>query len=265
MPGLKYYSWARFIEDFNESTELRRLGCSVFDVRHGQSDNAVPMPNVTVKFFGPTRDLSGCPSMTIDLAEGDTLGILAGKLAREVPALADQTGLRLAVNRAYVPLNRVLNAGDEVAVIPPVSGGSGGAGVALTRERIDIDDIMQRLRTPAGGAIATFVGMVRSEQKGALPLRALEYHAYEEMALSLMQEIRDRGIERFTLLDAVLMHRLGRVDLTEASIVVACVSAHRGEAFEACRWMVDTVKTDVPIWKKDVWADESSGWTLAAT
>jgi molybdopterin synthase catalytic subunit/molybdopterin converting factor small subunit len=221
------------------------------------------MPSVIVKFFGPARDLAGCVSMNLDIVAGDTLGVLAGKLAGAVPALADTTGLRLAVNRAYVPLNHVLGPGDEIAVIPPVSGGSDGPVIALTRERIAVEEIITRLQIPEGGAIATFVGMVRSEKKDTVPLAALEYHAYEEMALSQMHDIRERGIQKFGLLDAVLVHRLGRVGLTKASIVVACVSAHRGAAFDACRWIVDAIKTDVPIWKKDIWADESSGWTHA--
>lgn len=132
--------------------------------------------------------------------------------------------------------------------------------VFLTRERLDVVALTAELRRDDAGAVLTFVGTVRAEAQSGQQLVALDYEAYEEMALSQMQAIRQRAIDKLGVLDAVIAHRLGRMKPCEASIVVAVLSAHRAEAFEACRWIVDQIKADVPIWKKDVWSDGSTGW-----
>jgi molybdopterin synthase catalytic subunit len=131
--------------------------------------------------------------------------------------------------------------------------------IILTRDPLDAD-IASTLKRYDAGAVATFAGTVRAEDACNRQLLALDYEAYEEMAVTRLIDIRKRAIEKFTLLDAIIAHRLGRVKLGEASIFVAVVSAHRVEAFDACRWIVDQVKTDVPIWKKDVWSDGSTTW-----
>lgn len=218
------------------------------------------MPRITVAFFGPARDLAGTSSISIDVAKGETVGGLAARLSDEHPRLGAALGIRLAVNRAYVPLNRVLADGDEIAVIPPVSGGAPRQHVRLTREPIDVDAVVREIQTQDAGAVVTFTGVVRAETRDGRALAALAYHAYEEMAREQMQAVRRRAIETFDLSDAVVVHRLGTLDLGAASVVIVAVSAHREAAFDACRWIIDAVKTDVPIWKKDIWADGTQTW-----
>ena len=218
------------------------------------------MVEIVVKFFGPAREMAGVGEVSLEVKEGETLGGLAGVLAERYPALGSALGLRLAVNRAYVALDRVLCAGDEVAVIPPVSGGAGLPRVRLTREAIDAGEIASELHDDGVGAVASFVGTVRSEEAGGRTLGGLEYHAYEAMAMEQMAAIRDRAMAKFDIRDAAIVHRLGRLNLGEASVVVVAVAAHRTAAFDACRWMIDAVKIDVPIWKKDLWADGSVSW-----
>src|SRR5262245_4539723 len=205
------------------------------------------MASITVKFFGPARSIAGTDSISLDIAQEETVGQVAGRLAERYPRLGEALGVRLAVNRTYVALSRTLADGDEVAVIPPVSGGSPTAMVSITHDVIDVAELSEVLQQHASGAVVTFVGTVRAESADGKELTALDYAAYEEMALGQMREIRTRAIAQFDILDAALVHRVGRLGLGEASIAVAVVSAHRTDAFEACRWIVDRVKMDVPI------------------
>jgi molybdopterin synthase catalytic subunit len=223
------------------------------------------MARITVRFFGPARDLADRDAQVMELEGGLTVGQLAGRIAEAHPKLGAALGVRLAVNRAFVPMNHPLTDGDEIAVIPPVSGGMDDPPVTLTREPIDA--VALSPADPASGAVVTFQGTVRAESKRegeapAEPLRlvALEYEAYDDMAIAQMRAIRARAIDKFGVTGVVVTHRLGRIPLGEASIAVVVTSAHRAEAFDACRWIVDAVKTDVPIWKKNVWTDGTSQW-----
>jgi molybdopterin synthase catalytic subunit len=218
------------------------------------------MPTITVKFFGPARTIAGEAAIQFDIADGETVGAVAGRLAQRYPRLGETLGVRLAVNRAYVPLNQPLAQGDEIAVIPPVSGGAPEFTVALTRDPIDIAALERNLQSHAAGAIVTFAGTVRADRAEGKSLLALDYEAYEEMAVEQMAAIREKSLAQFGILSASVVHRLGRLQLGEASIAVVVASAHRAEAFDACRWIVDRVKADVPIWKKDVWSDGSESW-----
>ena len=132
--------------------------------------------------------------------------------------------------------------------------------VALVREPIEVDPIVRDMHDDRAGAVAAFTGTVRRETRGDQVLAALEYHAYEDMALEQMDVIRRRALDDFDILDAAMIHRLGRLELGVASIAIVVVSAHRAPAFDACRWILDAVKADAPIWKKDVWADGSMTW-----
>ncbi len=132
--------------------------------------------------------------------------------------------------------------------------------VALIREPIEVDPIVRDMHDDRAGAVAVFTGTVRRETRGDQVLAALEYHAYEDMALEQMDVIRRRALDDFDILDAAVIHRLGRLELGVASIAIVVVSAHRAPAFDACRWILDAVKADAPIWKKDVWADGSLTW-----
>lgn len=132
--------------------------------------------------------------------------------------------------------------------------------VILTRQTLNPDRLATGLQRDDAGAVVNFSGTVRADSQGDRRLIALEYEAYEEMAMEQMKLIRQRAIENLKALDVVIAHRLGRLTLGEVSIFVAVFAAHRAEGFEACRWIVDQIKTDAPIWKKDVWSDGTTAW-----
>ncbi len=132
--------------------------------------------------------------------------------------------------------------------------------VALVREPIEVGALIRDMHDERAGAVATFTGTVRRETRGDQALAALEYHAYEDMALEQMDAIRRRALDDFDILDSAMINRLGRLELGVASIAIVVVSARRAPAFDACRWILDAVKADAPIWKKDVWADGSLTW-----
>src|SRR5262249_23586073 len=126
---------------------------------------------------------------------------------------------------------------------------------------IDVAPMVTALRRRDAGAVAAFEGTVRSEcTSDGRELAALDYSAYEEMALEQMQALRERALRAFEILDAAIVHRLGRMELGDTSVAMGVVAAHRAAAMDACRWLIDTLKQDVPIWKKDVWADGSESW-----
>lgn len=218
------------------------------------------MPKINVRFFGPALDLVGKSSLTMEIEEGATVGVVAERLSETYPRLGEALGVLLAVNRSYVPMDHVLSDGDEIAVIPPVSGGAPKPLASLTREPIDVNAVVDDVRTEAAGAVVVFSGTVRAEEREGSALQALEYHAYEEMAADQIEAVRRRALATFEIVEAAIVHRLGRLSLGETSILIVVASAHREAAFDACRWIIDTVKTEVPIWKKDHWADGSQDW-----
>jgi molybdopterin synthase catalytic subunit len=132
--------------------------------------------------------------------------------------------------------------------------------IILTRDPLDADLFKESLKRYDAGALVVFAGSVRAEDACSRQLLALDYAAYQEMAIEQMTALRQKAIDRFGVLDVCIAHRLGRLKLSEVSIVVAVAAAHRLAAFDACRWIVDQVKTDVPIWKKDIWSDGREEW-----
>lgn len=180
------------------------------------------------------------------LAEAGTLGEQAARSAA------------VAVNQEYANRRHILADGDEVAILPPVSGGTdevqAAVGIALVREPIDTDGVQRNLRAGADGAVCTFDGIVRDNTRGR-PTLHLDYEAYEEMARKQMATLRAQAMERFKVRDVAIVHRLGRLFVGETSVLIVVASAHRGAAFDACRWLIDTLKTTVPIWKKEQFAD----------
>jgi molybdopterin synthase catalytic subunit len=154
-----------------------------------------------------------------------------------------------------------LQDGDEVGLLPPVSGGSADDGeVRITREPIDSEAVVRRLKHSADGAAVVFDGVVRDNTRGRRTLY-LEYEAYEAMALKQMQALVAEAPARFGVRGISIIHRLGRLEIGETSVLIVVGSAHRAAAFEACRWIIDRLKKTVPIWKKEyfedgaVWAD----------
>jgi molybdopterin synthase catalytic subunit len=154
-----------------------------------------------------------------------------------------------------------LSANDEIALLPPVSGGaSRSEHAAIVRTPIDPQGVLDKIKQPEDGAAAVFEGVVRNNTRGRKTLY-LDYEAYEEMALKQMEELAAQALGQFRVRDVAIVHRLGRLEIGETSVLIAVASAHRGAAFDACRWLIDTLKRTVPIWKKEhfvdgaVWAD----------
>ena len=197
---------------------------------------------VTVRLFAMLRERAGAPEVTLDLPEGarvsDALDSLAG-LAEGIP-------LVMAVNREYADAGRVLDPGDELALIPPVSGGAVATPWARVRsEPLSLDALAARVRDPRAGAVVTFSGVTREVER-------LEYEAYAEMAEERMAEIAAQAVERHGLCAAAVEHRVGDVPLSEPSVIVAASAPHRGEAFAGAREIIDRVKAEAPIWKKEI-------------
>ena len=198
---------------------------------------------ISVRVFAGLRERAGWSQRMVDLAEPATV-------ADVWPALGlgdEPPGMAYAVNRDYADRARVLAAGDEVAVIPPVSGGA----FAVRREPLDLQAVVDQVASPAAGAIATFVGTTREHSRGRT-VTHLEYDAYPEMAEREMARIADQVRARHEVLDVAIAHRIGHVPLGEASVVIAVSAAHRGAAMDACREAIDTLKQTVPVWKKEV-------------
>ena len=224
-------------------------------------------------FFGILKDIVGRSADSIDLPEGasvqDVIAHYESKILRLKESLPS---LAVAVNQQYAGLDAKLKADDEVALLPPVSGGApDGAGgtpprqpsgryALIVREAIDTPGTLARLKRGEDGAALVFEGVVRNQTRGRRTLY-LDYEAYEEMAPAQMESLAEQALKQFQIRDVALVHRLGRIDIGETSVLIAVASAHRAAAFDACRWLIDTLKRTVPIWKKEyfedgaVWAD----------
>jgi MoaE-MoaD fusion protein len=223
-----------------------------------------------VLFFGVLKDLVGRSAETIDLPEGARVRDLIFYYARSAPRFeAMVPALAIAVNREYSGADRALREGDEVGLLPPVSGGSvedgevpggGREEVRIVCEPIDAEAVVRRLKRPEDGAAVIFDGVVRDNTRGRRTLY-LDYEAYEAMALQQMESLAAEARSRFGVRGASIVHRLGRLQIGETSVLIVVAAAHRGAAFDACRWIIDTLKKTVPIWKKEyfedgaVWAD----------
>lgn len=201
--------------------------------------------------FGPLKGVFGGER---ELAAGTTVGDLVVLLRGE--SLIAETMLcnaAVAVNHAYAAKADVLRDGDEVAILPPVSGGS-DALVRLQRDVIDVPAVVDEVRNGADGAMVTFDGVVRNNTRGRVTLH-LDYESYEEMALAQMKSLREEALEKFAVREVAIVHRLGRLVVGETSVLIVVASAHRAAAFEACRHVIDTLKKTVPIWKREQFAD----------
>jgi molybdopterin synthase catalytic subunit len=227
---------------------------------------------VRVLYLGMLREIAGCEREVVELGDAATAGELYAQLQQRIPKLQDFRGaIALAVNYEYSDGKTVLKDNDEVALIPPVSGGSGAEDdeplLPLTSEHamlvstsIDPEPLLEQLKQPEDGAVATFDGIVRNNSRGRQTLY-LDYSGYEPMALRKMEQLATDALSRFAIRDVRIVHRLGRLQIGESSVYIAVSSAHRAAAFDACRWLIDMLKTTVPIWKKEhfedgaVWAD----------
>jgi MoaE-MoaD fusion protein len=219
---------------------------------------------VRVLPFGILKDWLG--ASTLELPEGATVAVLLDQLAAGRAAVPPSTwgSLAVSVNHEYAQPAHVLREGDEVGLLPPVSGGSVGeeqtGSVAIIREVIEADKLVAAAKHGSDGAVVVFDGIVRDNTRGRQTLH-LDYEAYEEMALKQMHELAAEARKRFSVRHVSLVHRLGRLLVGETSVLIVVASAHRAQAYEASRWLIDTLKKTVPIWKKEtfvdgaVWAD----------
>ncbi|HKD04077.1 MAG TPA: molybdenum cofactor biosynthesis protein MoaE [Terriglobales bacterium] len=208
---------------------------------------------VRVLFFGMLKDWMGRTSDSLSLPDNARLGDVVAHYAALVPRIRDlAASIAMSVNQEYAPLDQQLHPGDEVALLPPVSGGSGRA--SIVREVIDSQVILQRIKRPEDGAVVMFDGVVRNHTRGRRTLY-LDYEAYDAMALKKMEGLAEQAIAQFGVREVQIVHRLGRLEIGATSVLIVVASAHRAAAFEACRWLIDTLKRTVPIWKKESFAD----------
>ncbi len=197
---------------------------------------------MTIRLFAGLRERAGVGERELELAEGSRVGDVwaALDLGDEPP------GLLYAANQAYVPRERELAEGDEVAVIPPVSGGA----FRLTEEPIDVGAVVAEAADEGAGAVATFLGTVRNRSRDRDVLH-LEYEVYEGMAEKVMAEIADSLRAKYDLCAVAITHRVGRVAVGETSVAIAVSAPHREAALAACKEAIDTLKAAVPLWKKE--------------
>ncbi len=199
---------------------------------------------VSIRLFAGLRERAGTGARTLALPDGATLGDVWSALA-----LGDEPdGLLYAVNKRYANSATALAEGDEVALIPPVSGGD----FRVTAEPLSLDAVVREVQSDEAGAVATFLGTVRSRSRDRAVLY-LEYEAYEGMAEQSMADLARELSERHELLAVAIHHRVGRVEIGEPSVAIAVSSPHRAAALAACKEAIDTLKGTVPLWKKEVY------------
>jgi MoaE-MoaD fusion protein len=224
------------------------------------------MMQIRVLFFGVLKDLVGRSTDLVDLPEGSRVEDVLSHYLRQAPRLQSMLPvLALSVNQEYSRSDRALAAGDEVALLPPVSGGAPASvsprgEIRIVREPIATQTVLSALKRPEDGAAVVFEGVVRNQTRGRRTLY-LDYEAYEAMAFEQMKGLAEQARDCFGVGGVSILHRLGRLEIGETSVLIVVASAHRGAAFDACRWIIDTLKKTVPIWKKEyfedgaVWAD----------
>ncbi len=210
---------------------------------------------VNVLFFGVTHDLTGMAQEHVDLPAGESLAGLRRRYETRFPNLLSVSGsLLLAVNQEIAKGSTLLREGDEVAFMPPVSGGVNGDVYRITRDPICTAELAGQLRAPQDGAVVVFEGIVRNHSRGRATLY-LEYEGYEPMAIRKMEELGQEARQRFAMDSIAIIHRLGRLEIGETSVAIAVTAEHRRAAFEACQFAIDRLKQIVPIWKKEYFAD----------
>ncbi len=230
--------------------------------------------HVKVISFGMLKDWLGSEAAQVELEEGATIADLIERLvsdpSRGARLSLQLSGIAVGVNAEYATATHVLHDGDEVALLPPVSGGaartgtarpasvsddgSGESNISLTCDCIDSEKLIGEVKSGEDGAVVIFDGIVRNNSRGRATL-CLDYEAYQEMALAQMRELATTARQRFGVRHVTMVHRLGRLEIGETSVLIMVASAHRAQAFDACRWLIDTLKQTVPIWKKETFAD----------
>ena len=230
---------------------------------------------VRVVYLGILKDLASKGSESLEVADGARVSDLWAQLVEKYPKFSGfANSAAVAVNQEYAPPATELKDGAEVALLPPVSGGvAEGESPArlplvslhcrIQQERIDVAGVSEGIRRGEDGAVSVFEGIVRDNTRGRRTLY-LNYEAYEAMAIHQLESLAAQALANYKVRDVAIIHRLGRLEIGETSVLIAVASAHRGAAFDACRWIIDTLKKTVPIYKKEffedgaVWADGES-------
>jgi molybdopterin synthase catalytic subunit len=227
---------------------------------------------VRVLPFGVLKESLGRDTFTVELEGDSTVADLLRQVGVSSPA-AQLRGIAVSVNAEYASPSHVLCDDDEVGLLPPVSGGASSSAdrmdksaneqavvTVLTREPIEAAQLVSAAKQGEDGAVVVFDGIVRNHSRGRQTLY-LDYEAYEEMAAKQMGELAQAARHQFNVRHVTIMHRLGRLQVGETSVLIVVASPHRAQAYEASRWLIDTLKKTVPIWKKEtfvdgaVWAD----------
>jgi molybdopterin converting factor subunit 1 len=211
--------------------------------------------NITILLFGQARETVGAATLELEVAPSTTVASAFARLVADHPKLARmERSLLFAVNEEYAGREQALKDGDQLAVLPPVSGGADEDVVEITRAPIDIPGLRARLLAGESGAVVIFDGVARDNTKGRRT-RFLEYEGYDAMALKTMAEIVSEVREKWPINRVGIIHRLGRIEISESSVVILVTSAHRRVAFDACQYAIDRLKKIVPIWKKEYFED----------
>jgi molybdopterin synthase catalytic subunit len=208
---------------------------------------------VRARLFARLREQAGIEVENVELPAGSTVADVYDAIRKLHPGLvADRSAVRAALNQEFADWNAAVANGDEVAFIPPVSGGAHGTGVLfeLTTRPLDARRMETAVAHKGAGAICTFTGVVRDSSRGR-SVTHLEYEAYSEMATAQMKRIADEIAERWPEARVAMAHRTGRLEIGEPSVVVSVSSPHRAEAIAACKFGIDRLKESVPIWKKE--------------
>lgn len=215
---------------------------------------------ITVRFFAQQRDVVGSPELTLQVGTSATVASVWAELCATYPALAPLTrSLLYAVNQVYADPATTLQDGDEVAFIPPVSGGSGFAPFAISETAIDSAALQAYVATPADGAVVLFQGIVR-DNFGGRSTDHLVYEAYRGMAEPVLAQIAAEAQARWELGQIAIHHRIGRLAIGETAVVIAVAAPHRHGAFAAAEYIMDRIKEIAPIWKREHWADGTAEW-----
>jgi molybdopterin synthase catalytic subunit len=203
--------------------------------------------DVHVKYFSTYRHALGMAQETVSVPDGTSLSGLLATVLEAHPSLRDfQDAMMLSINKEYAEPDTSLEHGDEVALLPPVSG---GGAVRVQAEDIGLDDLVASVQADQAGAVVLFLGTVRADPD----VTGLEYEVYEGMVETELAKLRKEAMKRFDLLDLAIVHRSGHLPVGERVVAVVAVAAHRKEAFAGCDWAMDELKRVIPIWKEEVW------------
>ena len=211
---------------------------------------------INLLLFGSVREAAGTSKLKVELADGARVADLRIWLAERNPVV-EKLGDRLAasINTEMAQADDVLEDGDEVAFLPPVAGGDGAVKRCTISELpLDEAEVAARVEGPDAGGVVSFIGRVRNHARGHT-IEHLEYEAYPAMAEKEMEKIVDEAAEKWPGTRVAIAHRIGRLEIGDAAVIVIAASAHRGEAFDACEFAIDTLKVTVPIWKREVATD----------